>query len=41
MDVRCHASSAVDPILAVADSEGGINLIRWSTSEVLLSCVIG
>jgi len=23
----------VDPVLAVADSEGGINLIRWSTSE--------
>jgi len=36
MEVRCHTSSTVDPILAVADSEGGINLVRWSTSEVNL-----
>jgi hypothetical protein len=35
--VRCHTSSALDPVLAVADSEGGVNLIRWSTSEVFLS----
>lgn len=41
MEVRRHTSSAVDPILAVADSEGGINFIRWSTSEVLLSCIHG
>jgi len=38
MEVRCHTSSTADPVLAVADSEGGINLIRWSTPEVLLSC---
>jgi len=36
MEVRCHTSSTADPVLAVADSEGGINLVRWSTSEVLL-----
>lgn len=38
MEVRCHTSSTIDPVLAVADSEGGINLVRWSTSEVLSSC---
>lgn len=37
MEVRCHTSSTVDPVLAVADSEGGINLVRWSTSEVTSS----
>lgn len=36
MEVRCHTSSAVEPVLAVADSEGGVNLVRWSTSEVFL-----
>jgi hypothetical protein len=34
MEVRCHTPSTVDPVLAVADSEGGVNLVRWSTSEV-------
>lgn len=36
MEIRCHTSSTVDPVLAVADSEGGINLVRWLTSEVFL-----
>ena len=39
MKVRCHTSSTVDPVLAVANSEGGINLVRWSTSEVPLLCI--
>lgn len=29
-------SPAVDPLLAIADSEGGITLVSWSISEVLL-----
>ena len=37
MEVRCHTPPTADPVLAVADSEGGINLVRWSTSEVFLS----
>ena len=36
MEARCHTSLSADPVLAVADSEGGINLVRWSTSEVFL-----
>jgi len=36
MEFRCHTSSTVDPVLAVADSEGGISLVRWSTSGVNL-----
>ena len=39
MKIRCHASSAAEPVLAVADSEAGIHLVRWSTSEVVLSCI--
>lgn len=38
MEARHHAHHTVDPVLAAADSEGGVNLIRWSPSEVFLSC---
>ena len=41
MKIRCHASSAAEPVLAVADSEAGINLVLWSISEVFLSCIHG
>lgn len=37
IEVRCHMASAIDPVIAMADSEAGINLVRWSISEVFLS----